>query len=32
MAVINIGINGEKISKEVSDDTLLSDFIRVVLH
>ena len=28
MAVINIEINGKKISKEVSDNTLLSDFIR----
>ena len=28
MAVINISVNGKKISKEVSDSTLLSDFIR----
>ena len=28
MAVINININGKKISKEVSDHTLLSDFLR----
>ena len=28
MAVINITINGKKISKEVSDNTLLSDFLR----
>ena len=28
MAVINIKINGKKISKEVSDNTLLSDFLR----
>ena len=28
MAVINVGINGKKISKEVSDNTLLSDFLR----
>ena len=28
MAVINISINGKKISKEVSDNTLLSDFLR----
>ena len=28
MAVIKLSINGEKISKEVSDNTLLSDFIR----
>ena len=28
MAVVRVSINGEKISKEVSDNTLLSDFIR----
>jgi len=28
MATINIRINGEKISKEVADHTLLSDFLR----
>ena len=28
MAVINLRVNGKKISKEVSDTTLLSDFIR----
>ena len=28
MAVINVSINGKKISKEVSDNTLLSDFLR----
>ena len=28
MAVINITINGKKISREVSDSTLLSDFLR----
>ena len=28
MAVINLSINGKKISKEVKDNTLLSDFIR----
>ena len=28
MAVINISVNGKKISKEVSDNTLLSDFLR----
>ena len=28
MAVINLSINGKKISKEVSDNTLLSDFLR----
>ena len=28
MAVINIEVNGEKISKEVPDNTLLSDFLR----
>ena len=28
MAVINIKINGKKISKEISDHTLLSDFLR----
>ena len=28
MAVINIKINGKKISKEVADNTLLSDFLR----
>ena len=28
MAVINIKINGKKISKEVSDNVLLSDFLR----
>jgi len=28
MAVINIKVNGRKISKEVSDTTLLSDFLR----
>jgi len=28
MAVINISINGKKISREVSDSTLLSDFLR----
>jgi len=31
MAVINLKINGKKISKEVSDKTLLSDFIRETL-
>ena len=31
MAVINIKINGKKISKEVSDRTLLSDFLRETL-
>ena len=28
MAVINLSINGKRISKEVSDSTLLSDFLR----
>ena len=28
MAVINLKINGKKISKEVSDNTILSDFLR----
>ena len=28
MAVIKLSINGKKISKEVSDNTLLSDFLR----
>ena len=28
MAVINLKVNGKKISKEVSDTTLLSDFLR----
>ena len=28
MAVINIKINGKKISKEISDDTILSDLLR----
>ena len=28
MAVINVRVNGKKISKEVSDSTLLSDFLR----
>ena len=28
MAVINIKINGKKISREVSDNILLSDFLR----
>ncbi|RZO48167.1 MAG: (2Fe-2S)-binding protein [Candidatus Pelagibacterales bacterium] len=28
MAVINISVNGKKISKEVVDSTLLSDFLR----
>ena len=28
MAVINIEVNGKKISKEVPDNTLLSDFLR----
>ena len=28
MAVIKLSINGKKISKEVKDNTLLSDFIR----
>jgi len=28
MAVINLSVNGKKISKEVSDNTLLSDFLR----
>ena len=28
MAVINLKINGKKISKDVSDNTLLSDFLR----
>jgi len=31
MAVINLGINGKKISKEVPDNTLLSDFLRETL-
>ena len=28
MAVLNIRINGKKISREISDNTLLSDFLR----
>jgi len=28
MTVVNIKINGEKISKEVSDNTILADFLR----
>ena len=28
MAVINLGINGKKVSKEVPDNTILSDFLR----
>ena len=28
MAVINISVNGKKISKDVSDNTVLSDFLR----
>ena len=28
MAVINLSINGKKISREVADNTLLSDFLR----
>ena len=28
MVLVNININGKKISKEVSDNTLLSDFLR----
>jgi len=28
VAVVNISINGKKISKDVSDNTLLSDFLR----
>ena len=28
MAVINLSVNGKKISKEISDNTLLSDFLR----
>ena len=28
MAVVNIRINGKKISKEVSDNTILADFLR----
>ena len=28
MATVRININGKKISKEVSDNTLLSDFLR----
>ena len=28
MAVINLKVNGKKISKEVPDNTLLSDFLR----
>jgi aerobic carbon-monoxide dehydrogenase small subunit len=28
MTVINLSVNGKKISKEVSDNTLLSDFLR----
>jgi len=28
MAVINISVNGKKFSKEVADNTLLSDFLR----
>ena len=28
MAVINLNINGKKVSKEISDHTLLSDFLR----
>ena len=31
MAVINLGINGKKVSKEVPDNTLLSDFLRDTL-
>jgi len=31
MAVVNIKINGKKISKEVSDTTLLADFLRDTL-
>jgi len=31
MAVIKLGINGKKISKEVPDNTLLSDFLRETL-
>ena len=32
MQSITLEINGKKISKEVSDDALLSDFVRDVLH
>ena len=32
MAVINISVNGRKISKDVPDSTLLSDFIRDKLN
>ena len=28
MAVINVSVNGKKISKDVSDNTVLSDFLR----
>ena len=28
MALVNIKVNGKKISKEISDNTLLSDFLR----
>ena len=28
MAVVNISVNGKKISKELSDNTILSDFLR----
>ena len=28
MAVIKLSVNGKKISKEISDNTLLSDFLR----
>tara|TARA_B100001245_G_scaffold222910_1_gene195379 strand:- start:282 stop:743 length:462 start_codon:yes stop_codon:yes gene_type:complete len=28
MALVNITVNGKKISKEISDNTLLSDFLR----
>ena len=31
MAVVNIKVNGKKISKEVSDTTLLADFLRDTL-
>ena len=28
MAKVNVRVNGKKISKEVSDNTMLSDFLR----
>ena len=32
MATINLSVNGKKISRDISDNTLLSDFLRDKLY